>query len=59
MHDNGWSKDPTVEVAGHGVVSHTGSAVLWVVADNTGLTAAWSATLARRGFTRYTTAAGS
>lgn len=51
MHDNGWSQDLTVEVAGHGIVSHTGSAVLRLVADNTGLTAALSQTLARRGFT--------
>jgi Transposase DDE domain group 1 len=50
VHDNGWSTDLTVEVAGHGVVSHTGSAVLRLVADNTGLTAALSRTLARRGF---------
>ena len=28
MHDNAWSKDLTVDVEGHGVVSHTGSAVL-------------------------------
>jgi len=39
-----------VEVAGHGIVSHTGSAVLRLVADNTGLTAALSRTLSRRGF---------
>jgi hypothetical protein len=51
VHDNGWSTDLTVEVAGHGIVSHTGSAVLRLVADNTGLTAALSRTLARRGFT--------
>lgn len=51
MHDNGWSTDLTVEVAGHGIVSHTGSALLRLVADNTGLTAALSRTLARRGFT--------
>jgi hypothetical protein len=28
-----WSKDLTVEVAGHGVVSHAGSAVVRVLAD--------------------------
>ena len=51
MHDNAWSKDLTVEVDGHGVVSHTGSAVLRLIADNTGLTAGLSRALARRGFT--------
>ncbi len=50
MHDSAWSKDLTVEVAGHGVVSHTGSAVLRLIADNTGLTAGLSRALARRGF---------
>jgi Transposase DDE domain group 1 len=51
VHDNAWSKDLTVEVDGHGVVSHAGSAVLRLLADNTGLTAALSTVLARRGFT--------
>ena len=51
MHDSAWSKDLTVEVAGHGIVSHTGSAALRLVADNTGLTAGLSRALARRGFT--------
>jgi hypothetical protein len=51
VHDNAWSKDLTVDVDGHGVVSHTGSAVLRLLADNTGLTAALSGALARRGFT--------
>jgi len=51
VHDSAWSKDLTVEVAGHGVVSHTGSAVLRLLADNTGLTAGLSRALARRGFT--------
>jgi len=50
VHDSAWSKDLTVEVAGHGVVSHTGSAVLRLIADNTGLTAGLSRALARRGF---------
>ena len=50
MHDSAWSKDLTVEVGGHGVVSHTGSAVLRLIADNTGLTAGLSRALARRGF---------
>jgi Transposase DDE domain group 1 len=46
----GWAQDLTVEVAGHGVVSHTGSVALRALADRTGLTAAASAALARRGF---------
>ncbi len=51
MQLNDWSKDLTVEVAGHGVVSHAGSAVLRLLADGTGLTGALSKALARRGFT--------
>jgi hypothetical protein len=47
----GWSKDLTVEVAGRGVVAHTGSVALRALADRTGLTAALSAALTRRGFT--------
>ena len=50
MHDNAWSKDLTVVVDGHGVVSHTGSAVLRLLADNSGLTDSLSRALARRGF---------
>jgi hypothetical protein len=50
VHDNGWSKDLTVEVDGHGVVSHTGSAALRLLADNTGLTGGLSRALAHRGF---------
>jgi DDE family transposase len=50
VHDNAWSKDLAVEVDGHGVVSHTGSAVLRLLADKTGLTAGLSQALARRGF---------
>ena len=50
MHDSAWSKDLTVEVGGHGVVSHAGSAVLRLLADRTGLTGALSKALARRGF---------
>jgi hypothetical protein len=46
-----WSRDLTVEVGGHGVVSHTGSAALRLLADRTGLTAALSRALRRRGFT--------
>jgi hypothetical protein len=33
-----WSRDLTVEVGGHGVVSHTGCAALRLLADRTGLT---------------------
>jgi hypothetical protein len=51
VHDSAWSKDLIVEVDGHGVVSHTGSAVLRLIADNTGLTGGLSQALARRGFT--------
>ena len=50
MHDSAWSKDLTVEVGGHGVVSHAGSAVLRLLADRTGLTGALSKAVARRGF---------
>jgi len=50
VHDSAWSKDLTVEVDGHGVVSHTGSAVLRLIADNTGLTGGLSRALSRRGF---------
>jgi hypothetical protein len=46
-----WSRDLTVEVGGHGVVSHTGSAALRLLADRTGLTGALSKALRRRGFT--------
>src|SRR3954453_16034559 len=49
VHDNAWSKDLTVEVDGHGIVSHTGSAVLRLLADTTGLTSGLSWALARRG----------
>jgi Transposase DDE domain group 1 len=48
---NAWSDDLTVEVGGHGVVSHAGSAVLRLIADGTGLTAALSKALRRRGVT--------
>ncbi|MGI9000703.1 MAG: IS1380 family transposase, partial [Pseudonocardia sp.] len=51
MELNAWSKDLTVEVAGHGVVSHAGSAVLRLLADGTGLTKTLSTTLSRQGFT--------
>ncbi|MGZ6798025.1 MAG: transposase [Nocardioidaceae bacterium] len=46
----GWSRDLTVEVAGRGVVAHTGSVALRALADRTGLTAAVSSALTRRGF---------
>jgi len=45
-----WSKDLTVEVAGHGVVSHAGSAAVRVLADGISLTAGLSTALRRRGF---------
>src|SRR5918997_3824238 len=45
-----WSTDLMVEVAGHGVVSHAGSAVVRMIADGTGLTAGLSRALYRRGF---------
>jgi hypothetical protein len=38
----GWSRDLTVQVAGRGVVSHTGSAALRLLADRSGLTAGLS-----------------
>ncbi len=50
MELNAWSDDLSVEVGGHGVVSHAGSAVLRLLADNTGLTGAISKVLRRRGF---------
>ncbi len=45
-----WSRDLRVEVAGGGVVSHTGSVALRALADRSGLTGALSVALARRGF---------
>lgn len=45
-----WSKGLGVEVGGHGVVSHAGSAATRMLADRTGLTGALSGVLARRGF---------
>lgn len=50
MELNAWSSGLAVEVGGHGVVSHAGSAVLRLLADNTGLTGALSKALRRRGF---------
>ena len=54
-----WSRDLTVEVGGHGVVSHTGSAALRLLADRTGLTG-WRCRgrYAAAGSPRCTTAAG-
>jgi hypothetical protein len=46
-----WSKGLGVEVGGHGVVSHAGSAATRMLADRAGLTGALSGALARRGFT--------
>jgi hypothetical protein len=45
-----WSKDLTVEIAGHDVINHTGAAALRIIADRSGLTSGLSRTLARRGF---------
>jgi DDE family transposase len=50
VESTAWSKDLAVEVAGQGVVSHTGSAMLRLLADGTGLTGALSKALRRRGF---------
>ena len=47
----GWAAGLVVEVAGRGVVSHTGAVALRALADRTGLTAGLSAATARRGFT--------
>jgi hypothetical protein len=46
----GWSRDLSVEVAGRGVVSHTGSVALRALADRSGLAGALSLALTRRGF---------
>jgi hypothetical protein len=43
-----WSKDLTVEVAGGGVVNHTGSAALRLIADGVGLTGELSRALTPR-----------
>jgi len=45
-----WSKDLTVDIAGHDVINHTGAAALRILADRTGLTSGLSRALARRGF---------
>ena len=49
MQSTAWSKDLRVTADGTGVVSHVGAAVLRMLADRAGLTAAMSAGLARRG----------
>lgn len=46
----GWARDLRVRVAGKGVVSHVGSALLRVLGDRVGLTGALSKALAVRGF---------
>jgi len=45
-----WPRGLVVEVGGHGVVSHAGSAATRLLADRTGLTGGLSGALARRGF---------
>lgn len=50
MDSMAWSKGLGVEVGGHGIVSHAGSAATRMLADRAGLTGALSAALARRGF---------
>jgi hypothetical protein len=46
----GWARDLRVRVAGKGVVSHVGSALLRLLGDRVGLTTALSKALAVRGF---------
>ena len=50
MDSMAWSKGLGVQVGGHGVVSHIGSAATRLLADRAGLTGALSNALARRGF---------
>ena len=47
----GWARDLRVRVSGKGVVSHVGSALLRLLGDKAGLTAALSKALKVRGFT--------
>jgi hypothetical protein len=49
VQSTAWSKDLRVTADGTGVVSHVGAALLRMLADRAGLTAALSAGLARRG----------
>ena len=50
MHATGWSRDLSVEVAGHDVINHVGAVTLRLIADRTGLTGGLSRALARPGF---------
>ena len=50
MQSTAWSKDLRVTADGTGVVSHVGAALLRMLADRAGLTAALSGALARRGW---------
>ena len=50
MDSMSWSKGLDVNVGGHGVVSHVGSAATRMLGDRAGLTGALSGALARRGF---------
>lgn len=45
-----WPRGLRVEVGGHGIVSHAGSALTRLIADRSGLTGELSGALARRGF---------
>jgi len=47
----GWARDLRVRIGGKGVVSHVGSALLRLLGDRVGLTAALSKALTVRGFT--------
>jgi hypothetical protein len=47
----GWARDLRVRISGKGVVSHVGSALLRLLGDRVGLTAALSKALTVRGFT--------
>jgi hypothetical protein len=49
-HLTAWSQDLTVEVAGHGIVNHAGSAVLRLLSDGLSLTGRLSRALRRRDF---------
>ena len=49
MDSMAWFKGLGVEVGGHGVVSHIGSAATRMLADRAGLTGALSGALARAG----------
>jgi len=50
VQSTAWSKDLRVTADGTGVVSHVGAALLRMLADRAGLTAALSGALARRGW---------